>query len=158
MLFKQLTFLPIRTTGRLSKRNSSCLRHILSSSRNNIQFLDPQFRLPVHFGSGPQLTASPPGCRYMCSSKTKQVIEKRVKHRSRQRGIKELDIMLSNYADSEVSKMSKNQLEEYENFIEMETPELVHWLLGQTEAPPEMKQNEMFISIKNFIDSRQQSG
>lgn len=84
------------------------------------------------------------------SSDSRDYREKVLKLRSKQRGLKELDLILSRYADEKLSGMTEEQLRTYEKLISIETPELVLWLLGQVEPPLEWKNNQVFISIKQF--------
>ncbi len=62
---------------------------------------------------------------------------KRLAMRSMRRGIKEMDLILSAYADSHLASMSDAELDAYEALLEENDQDLYQWVSGQMDAPSE---------------------
>ncbi len=60
---------------------------------------------------------------------------KRLKMRSMRRGIKEMDIILSRFADEALGAMDARALDAYEALLEQNDQDLYQWVTGQA-APP----------------------
>lgn len=60
---------------------------------------------------------------------------KRLKMRSMRRGIKEMDIILSAYADQQLERMSGAELGLYEALLHENDQDLYQWVTGQVAAP-----------------------
>ncbi|WP_170338258.1 succinate dehydrogenase assembly factor 2 [Ruegeria arenilitoris] len=60
---------------------------------------------------------------------------KRLKMRSMRRGIKEMDIILSAYADQRLERMSATELDLYEALLHENDQDLYQWVTGQVAAP-----------------------
>ncbi|MFT6452850.1 MAG: antitoxin CptB, partial [Halocynthiibacter sp.] len=60
---------------------------------------------------------------------------KRMKMRSMRRGIKEMDIVLSAYAEDRLAGMSEAQLDLYDVLLEENDQDLLSWVTGQVAAP-----------------------
>lgn len=60
---------------------------------------------------------------------------KRLKMRSMRRGIKEMDIILSAYADRELHQMSSSKLDLYDALLHEADQDLYQWVTGQVAAP-----------------------
>lgn len=60
---------------------------------------------------------------------------KRLKMRSMRRGIKEMDIILSAYADEALTSMSDERITLYDALLEENDQDLYSWVTGQTKAP-----------------------
>ncbi|WP_424984579.1 succinate dehydrogenase assembly factor 2 [Microbulbifer sp. S227A] len=61
---------------------------------------------------------------------------KRLKMRSMRRGIKEMDLILSAYADSNLAAMTAAQLDLYDALLEENDQDLYQWVTGQAVTPP----------------------
>ena len=61
---------------------------------------------------------------------------KRLKMRSMRRGIKEMDIILSAYADRELERMSEAQITLYDALLDENDQDLYSWVTAQA-IPPE---------------------
>ena len=61
---------------------------------------------------------------------------KRLKMRSMRRGIKEMDIILSRYADAHLAGMDAPALDLYEALLNENDQDLYQWVTGQA-SPPE---------------------
>ncbi|MYM56504.1 succinate dehydrogenase assembly factor 2 [Thalassovita mangrovi] len=60
---------------------------------------------------------------------------KRLAMRSMRRGIKEMDIILSRYADAKLETMSEAELDAYDRLLSENDQDLYQWVSGQAEAP-----------------------
>ena len=60
---------------------------------------------------------------------------KRLAMRSMRRGIKEMDIILSAYADAELTSMSDQALVLYDSLLSENDQDLYVWVTGQAPAP-----------------------
>ncbi|HCW84170.1 MAG: succinate dehydrogenase assembly factor 2 [Planktotalea sp.] len=70
---------------------------------------------------------------------------KRLKMRSMRRGIKEMDIILSAYADNSLAQMSESDITLYDTLLNENDQDLYSWVTGQT-VPPE-KFTDMLADI-----------
>lgn len=61
---------------------------------------------------------------------------KRMKMRSMRRGIKEMDLILSTYADARLADMGADALNLYDALLHENDPDLYQWVTGQV-LPPE---------------------
>lgn len=72
--------------------------------------------------------------------------------RSMRRGIKEMDIILSGFADLQLIEMSGAQLDLYEEFLDENDQDLYQWVSGQAAGA---SQYEALINqIKVYLSSR----
>lgn len=62
---------------------------------------------------------------------------RRLLFRSWHRGIKEVDLVLGRYADARIGAMSDAELEQFEAVLEIPTPDLLSWLMGEQPVPVE---------------------
>ena len=60
---------------------------------------------------------------------------KRLKMRSMRRGIKEMDLILSAFANSHLEKMTETDLILYDAMLSENDHDLYQWVTGQTAAP-----------------------
>lgn len=60
---------------------------------------------------------------------------KRLKMRSMRRGIKEMDLILSAYADGHLSAMDEDGLALYDALLHENDQDLYQWVTGQAAAP-----------------------
>ncbi len=60
---------------------------------------------------------------------------KRLKMRSMRRGIKEMDIILSAYADSNLENMPEEAIILYDALLDENDQDLYSWVTGQTTPP-----------------------
>jgi len=68
-------------------------------------------------------------------SETRENRLKRMKMRSMRRGIKEMDIILSHFADTRLDAMDDAQLDHYDALLEENDQDLYQWVSGQKAAP-----------------------
>ena len=60
---------------------------------------------------------------------------KPLKMRSMRRGIKEMDLILSAFADAELARMDSSTLEHYDALLDENDQDLYRWVTGQENAP-----------------------
>ena len=77
---------------------------------------------------------------------------KRLKMRSMRRGIKEMDIILSGFAEAHLIKMSGAQLNLYEEFLDENDQDLYKWLSGQ--ATGGVRYEALINQIKIYLTSK----
>ncbi|WP_116598625.1 succinate dehydrogenase assembly factor 2 [Primorskyibacter marinus] len=68
-------------------------------------------------------------------SEPREIRLKRLKMRSMRRGIKEMDILLSRYADARLAQLDSAQLDRYEALLGENDQDLYQWVSGQKAAP-----------------------
>lgn len=62
---------------------------------------------------------------------------KRLKMRSMRRGIKEMDLILTAYADARLDGMSEAEISTYDALLSENDQDLYQWVTGQSDAPEE---------------------
>lgn len=67
--------------------------------------------------------------------------------RAKHRGMKEMDLMLGEYASHHLEDMTVAQLDEFEVILEISDAVLNDWLTDKTDTPTEF-QTDMFAAIK----------
>ena len=60
---------------------------------------------------------------------------KRLKMRSMRRGIKEMDLILSAYADANLANMDEAGLRLYDSLLDENDQDLYQWVTGQIDPP-----------------------
>lgn len=60
---------------------------------------------------------------------------KRLKMRSMRRGIKEMDLILTAYADTKLARMDDASLAQYDALLNENDQDLYQWVTGQVSAP-----------------------
>mmetsp|Transcript_25272 Transcript_25272/g.30565 ORF Transcript_25272/g.30565 Transcript_25272/m.30565 type:complete len:212 (+) Transcript_25272:94-729(+) len=68
--------------------------------------------------------------------------KKRLIYRCKQRGWLEVDLLLGTWASQNVPGLSVSELDEFEDFVNMETIDIYNVLTLRTEVPEELKQGE----------------
>ena len=69
-------------------------------------------------------------------------------YKSIHRGCKENDIIIGNFAKSELENFSNDELNIYTSFLEEDDLEIYNWLLGKEDAPE--KYQNLVKKIKKF--------
>ena len=73
---------------------------------------------------------------------------KRLKFRAWHRGMREVDLLLGNFADRHLDSFSPDQLSEFERILDIEDPYLYAWLSGAA-ALPEEENSAVMQLLKN---------
>lgn len=74
---------------------------------------------------------------------------KRLWFKSWHRGTRELDLLLGRFADANLSRMSPDQLDQYEALLAKPDPEIYRWISGK-EPLPTAFDCDIFDLIENF--------
>lgn len=53
------------------------------------------------------------------------------------RGIREVDLVLGRFADCEIAGFSEAELNDFEKLLDVPTPDLLAWVMGELPVPPE---------------------
>lgn len=67
-----------------------------------------------------------------------QELEKKRKQlvfRSHHRGTKEMDLIMGSFADAHVGGFDEGQLQQYEDLLQNNDPDLYNWITGQEDPP-----------------------
>ncbi len=80
-----------------------------------------------------------------------EIKRKRLKMRSMRRGIKEMDLILKNFADLNLNSMSELELENFENLLLENDQDLYQWSTGRVD--PKKEFFDLIQDIKNFISN-----
>ena len=80
-----------------------------------------------------------------------QIKRKRLKMRSMRRGIKEMDLILKNFAELRLNLMSEPELENFENLLCENDQDLYQWSTGQVN--PKQEFVDLIQEIKTFISN-----
>ncbi|WP_371226600.1 succinate dehydrogenase assembly factor 2 [Roseovarius sp. 2305UL8-3] len=72
-------------------------------------------------------------------SETRATRLKRLHMRSMRRGIKEMDIILSRFAEARLETLSEDDLALYEVLLEENDQDLYQWVTGQERAPDQLQ-------------------
>ena len=71
---------------------------------------------------------------------------KRLKFRSWHRGTREMDLLMGSFADRYVMTFTENQLDQYEELLNCEDPDLYNWMIGK-EKPPQEQECEVLALL-----------
>jgi len=82
-------------------------------------------------------------------NETTEIRRKRLKFRSKHRGIKEADILLGWFADSYLDKLTPAQLDRYETLLREPDPKIVSWITNDQE-PPEALKNDVMDMLQSL--------
>ena len=77
----------------------------------------------------------------MSDTEAPEVRLKRLRMRSMRRGIREMDLILTAFADAELSRMSPEELDDYDRLLNENDQDLYVWVTGKSPAP------ERFVNI-----------
>src|SRR5690625_2247879 len=106
----------------------------------------------------PRVGMTAPGVRpisYLQSRKesmseaSSDVRRKKLRWRSWHRGTREMDLLVGGFADAHLDKMSEEQLERFEQLLDMPDPDLYRWLVGR-EAPPAAVDHDILHMMRSF--------
>ena len=74
---------------------------------------------------------------------------RRIIFRSWHRGMREMDLILGRFADSEIAKLSASDLDDYERTLEMPDNDVFCWITGEA-IPPAAYDTPVLRKIRNF--------
>lgn len=76
---------------------------------------------------------------------------RRILFRSWHRGMREMDLLIGQFADAHLIDFSDEELDLFETLIERQDQELMSWFVGSVPVPPELD-TTMFSHLKMFHD------
>ena len=65
------------------------------------------------------------------------VRRKRILFRAWHRGIREMDLLMGGFADSEIGRLEEFELEIFERLMDIQDADLVRWVTGEVPVPAE---------------------
>jgi antitoxin CptB len=63
---------------------------------------------------------------------------RRLKFRCWHRGMREVDLLLGRFADARLDGLSGEELTAFEALLDVPDPEVLAWVMGEEQVPPEM--------------------
>ncbi len=75
--------------------------------------------------------------------------EKKLLYRSVHRGCKETDILLGEFAEYRLNRLTDNELDIYEQLLEVNDVDIYNWLTGSSQIPANYD-NSLFKKIADF--------
>ncbi|MEC8202779.1 MAG: succinate dehydrogenase assembly factor 2 [Pseudomonadota bacterium] len=85
---------------------------------------------------------------------TIKIKRKRLLFRSGHRGTKEMDILLGGFYEANMLRFSEDQLNEFEDLLEIPDDDLYGWAMGRMDIPVEFDTQ----LLRDFIESVQSRG
>ena len=76
------------------------------------------------------------------------IIRKRLNWRANHRGIKEMDLLVGGFASQRLPNMSKTELNEFTEILEIPDQDLLSWVTAQTEIPTALQSPLLFEMLK----------
>lgn len=85
-------------------------------------------------------------------TETRDTRLKRLYMRSWRRGMKEMDLVLGQFADQELKKLSDEDLDQFETILDLPDQELYTWVTGAVSEPPQHA--DIMNKIRNSVISQ----
>jgi antitoxin CptB len=73
----------------------------------------------------------------MLSSAALDERRRRILFRAWRRGMREMDLVMGQFADSNLPTMTETELDEFERLMEAPDPTVLSWITGEARTPPE---------------------
>lgn len=83
----------------------------------------------------------------MSENETIENKRKRLIFRSDHRGTKEMDLILGTFAQKNVPGFSEEELDQYEELLKENDPNLYNWITGKEQAPANIN-SDVFAKLK----------
>jgi antitoxin CptB len=83
------------------------------------------------------------------SSADLDVRRKQILYRAWHRGMREMDLIMGQFADAEIGTLSDEDVAEFERLIEVTDRDLLGWITGELEAPSNYD-TPLFRRLKSF--------
>ncbi len=74
---------------------------------------------------------------------------RRLLFRAWHRGTREADLIMGRFADVHIAELSEAELDQYEHLLEALETELLAWISGQADVPPE-HDTAVFRRVRDF--------
>ena len=65
------------------------------------------------------------------------------------RGMREMDLIMGRFADAAIEQLTSDELAEFEHLLEVPDRELLAWITGEANAPPEYD-TALFRRLRDF--------
>jgi antitoxin CptB len=62
---------------------------------------------------------------------------RRILFRAWRRGLREMDLVMGQFADANLPEMSEAELDEFEALLDVPDPDILAWIIGEAAAPAE---------------------
>ena len=76
--------------------------------------------------------------------------------RSWHRGTREMDLIMGRFADATIEQLAEEEIGEFERLIEAPDPELLAWITGEVEVPPDYD-TALFRRLRDFSHGRERT-
>jgi antitoxin CptB len=75
--------------------------------------------------------------------------QRRLRYRAWHRGTREMDLVLGRFVDATLAAMSETEIDQLEALMQAPDPDLLSWVLGQAEVPPQYD-TDVFRRLAEF--------
>lgn len=82
----------------------------------------------------------------------KNEFQNKLIYRSWHRGTKELDLILGNFIQDNISDMNETDIKVYEDLLASEDPEIYNWIV-KSENPPNLQLDSLIKKIRYYLQS-----
>ena len=82
----------------------------------------------------------------------KNEFQNKLIYRSWHRGTKELDLILGNFIQYNISDMNETDIKVYEDLLASEDPEIYNWIV-KSENPPNQQLDNLIKKIRYYLES-----
>jgi len=82
----------------------------------------------------------------------KNEFQNKLIYRSWHRGTKELDLILGNFIQDNISDMKGTEIKVYEDLLASEDPEIYNWIV-KSENPPNQQLDNLIKKIRYYLES-----
>ena len=76
--------------------------------------------------------------------------------RSWHRGTREMDLIMGRFADATIEQLAEEEIDAFERLIEAPDPELLAWITGEAEVPPDYD-TALFRRLRDFSRIRERT-
>jgi antitoxin CptB len=76
--------------------------------------------------------------------------------RSWHRGTREMDLIMGRFADATIEQLGEEEIGELERLIEAPDPELLAWITGEADVPPDYD-TALFRRLRDFSHRRERT-
>ena len=82
----------------------------------------------------------------------KNEFQNKLIYRSWHRGTKELDLILGNFIEDNITDMKESEIKVYEDLLASEDPEIYNWIV-KSENPPNQQLDNLIKKIRYYLES-----
>jgi len=91
---------------------------------------------------------------HSCDEEKRRQRLNRLLYHAKQRGWLELDIILGQWAEKNLEQLSSERLDDFEELLGVENPDVFKYLTGQIEPDEELQRNPVFEMIRKTVEER----